>query len=67
MELLNLWPDTTSTVMQAKEAMVRRLEHEMETIGDIPAHKIGLGITELMALYPANDLALEAKESQRNM
>ena len=67
MELSNLWADDDERIMSAKEVAMRALEREMEAIGDIPAHKIGRHVTELMKIYPGGTMAKEAKGQQRNI
>ena len=67
MELFNLWADNDEQIKSAKEMAMRALEREMEAIGDIPAHKIGQHVTELMKVYPGGTTANEAKFQQRNV
>ena len=68
MELFNIWSEDSEDVLFVKETMVRRLEEEMETMGDIPAHPVGRSAAELTALYRGNgEVAQKGKEEQRNI
>ena len=63
LELFNLWNEAGAELDRVRERMVRLLEAKMLSIGDEPAHPLGLSAQELRSKYRAGEhIAVKAEQ-----